>query len=151
MEQRYIIRHAERKDMHQLVELCSLHAAYEESDYDSENKVFLLESHLFVKNSSLNCLVVELKGELIGYATFTKQFSTWDANYYVYMDCLYLKEEARRKGIGQELMSKIKSFAKIEKCNVIQWQTPKSNHSAIKFYNSIGAVGKAKERFFWEV
>jgi len=145
------IRFAEEKDMNQIIELCRAHAIFEKSDYDDENKKEQLSKQLFQANDIVKCLVVEEEDELIGYATFMKQFSTWDADFYLYLDCLYLKEKSRGKGLGRMLMNEVRKYAKEENCIIIQWQTPDFNDSAIAFYNRIGAKSKAKERFFWEV
>lgn len=142
------IRAVEKRDLGELVQLCAAHAAYEECAYNSLYKAQDLATHLFGQSPALQCLVVELDGQLIGYATFMKQFSTWDTAFYVYMDCLYLTEAARNLGIGKELMEKVKYYAKEEKCDHIQWQTPKSNTEAIRFYRALGAESKEKERFF---
>lgn len=80
-----------------------------------------------------------------------KQFSTWDAAFYVYMDCLYLLDEWRGFGMGESLIEKIKEESKKLDCSLIQWQTPNFNTRAIKFYNRIGAYSKTKERFFLNV
>ena len=88
-----IIRPAEKVDLPELVHLCRLHAAYEESAYDSENKENKLKHHLFSEYPSLFCLVAEYETKVVGYITYMKQFSTWDADFYVYMDCLFLLEE----------------------------------------------------------
>jgi GNAT superfamily N-acetyltransferase len=93
-------------------------------------------------------LVVEKENTLIGYATFMKQFSTWDADFYIYLDCLYLKETSRGKGLGKIIMEMIKEYSKVENCTHIQWQTPNFNKKAIQFYLKIGATAKTKERFF---
>ena len=69
----------------------------------------------------------------------------------IYLDCLYLTEETRGYGIGLKLMQKLKIFAEKEMVNIIQWQTPKDNHQAIDFYKNLGAINKAKQRFFWPV
>lgn len=142
------IRGVEKRDLPALIQLCAAHAAYEESEYESLHKVQDLSTHLFGKLPALKCEVVELDGKLIGYSTFMKQFSTWDAAFYVYMDCLYLTEAARNRGIGKELIEKIKNYASKEKCDHLQWQTPKSNTGAIRFYKAVGAESKEKERFF---
>ena len=76
------------------------------------------------------------------------QFSTWDAAFYMYLDCLFLGENIRGNGIGKKLIERIKVEAKKNNCNTIQWQTPQSNVQAIRFYRSIGAVSKSKKRFF---
>lgn len=143
------IRPAVARDLPELVELCSLHAAYERSDYQVEGKIKALGNHLFADNPPFYALVVEQDGHLIGYASYMKQYSTWDAEYYLYMDCLFLKENFRGQGIGISLMNKIKEEAIRLECAHIQWQTPDFNVRAIKFYRRIGGVSKSKERFFW--
>ena len=80
-----------------------------------------------------------------------KQFSTWDANFYIYLDCLYLKENTRGKGLGKMIMEKIKEYGKSNNCNIIQWQTPDFNKKAITFYNKIGGKSKSKERFYLDI
>ncbi|OEK08241.1 GNAT family N-acetyltransferase [Flavivirga aquatica] len=146
-----IIRDIKEKDLEQIVQLCELHAAYEKAKYSPKNKFELLSQHLFNTSNNVNCLVVELNQNIVGYATYIKQFSTWDASFYIYLDCLFLKEETRGKGIGVLIMQKIKDYAKSENCEIIQWQTPDFNENAISFYKKIGAQSKVKERFFWKV
>jgi GNAT superfamily N-acetyltransferase len=80
-----------------------------------------------------------------------KQFSTWDTDFYIYMDCLFLTEESRGYGIGEKMMNVIKLEAKKLNCSLIQWQTPNFNTRAIKFYNRIGGISKTKERYFLKV
>lgn len=145
----YQIRAAISKDLPELVELCGLHAAYERTDYEAKGKQEILEKYLFSDPPALYSLVVEHDGNLIGYTTYMRQFSTWDASYYLYMDCLFLREQYRGQGIGLELMNKVKETAAQLQCSHIQWQTPDFNVRAIKFYQRIGGVSKSKERFFW--
>ncbi len=145
------IRFAEKKDISKIVELCKLHAIYEKADYNVTNKKNLLSEHLFDENNTLKCLVVEKGEEIIGYATFMKQFSTWDASFYLYLDCLFFLETARGNGLGTLLMNEVKAYAEKENCLHIEWQTPEFNEKAIKFYKKIGANSKTKERFFWKV
>ncbi len=143
------IRYAEEKDMLQIIALCKAHAVFEQSDYKSRHKLELLSKYLFAEKPILKCLVVEKNNVLVGYATFMKQFSTWDASFYIYLDCLFLNEQTRGQGIGKLIMKKIKEYGKLENCKEIQWQTPYFNKKAIEFYTKIGATSKNKERFFW--
>jgi len=145
------IRFAKEKDIDQIVVLCKVHADFEKAPFDSQNKATLLSNYFFEENGTIKCLVVELNNEIMGYATFMKQFSTWDANFYMYLDCLFLKKEIRGKGVGIQMMEKIKIHAKSENCSIIQWQTPNFNKDAIAFYHRLGAVSKTKERFFWNI
>ena len=142
------IRFAIKEDLDELVTLCEEHAQYEKAEYCSLNKRQLLEDSIFNAMPSLFCLVVEVDKKCIGYATYMKQFSTWDAAYYIYMDCLFLKEGWRGFGLGEKLIEQIKTEGKRLECSLIQWQTPDFNIRSIKFYNRIGATSKTKERFF---
>jgi len=145
------IRFAQKKDINSIITLCELHAIYEKSTFNKTNKVSLLKKYLFDETNTLECLVVEKDQKIIGYATFMKQFSTWDASFYLYLDCLFFLDTARGKGLGTLLMNEIKKYAKRENCSHIQWQTPNFNTKAIHFYKKIGATSKPKERFFWKV
>jgi len=60
---------------------------------------------------------------------------------------LYLEEDARGFGIGEAIIEKLKQIAIDKNCINIQWQTPKFNERAIKFYNRIGGTAKEKVRF----
>ena len=145
------IRYAQRKDLKKLVELCELHARFENSNYSSAGKEPALAESLFAEQPVLFCIVAIIDQKIIGYATYMKQFSTWDAAYYIYMDCLFLISEARGSGIGEKLIEFIKDETQKIGCRQIQWQTPSFNSRAMKFYERIGAVSKSKERYFLEL
>jgi L-amino acid N-acyltransferase YncA len=133
MSEKNSIRFAVQKDINEIVNLCEAHAIYEESEYFKENKTEQLSNDLFSDNSKLYCLVVEQNNKLIGYATYMKQYSTWDACEYIYMDCLFMNENARGFGLGDPLVRKIQEVGKKLGCKLIQWQTPDFNVRAIKF------------------
>lgn len=143
------LRLLKKQDVKQLIQLCELHATFEKTSYDSTNKSELLVTYFLDDSNAAKCIVAEENDILVGYATFMKQFSTWDASYYIYLDCLFFKEEIRGQGLGTKMMQKIKMYAITEKCDMIQWQTPNFNTKAIDFYQKIGAKSKLKERFFW--
>lgn len=148
MKENIKIRFAQPTDINQIIKLCKAHAVYEQCDYHEGNKSSLLSKALFSEVPKLYCLVVEKDEKLVGYATYMKQYATWNAEDYIYMDCLYLEETIRGNGIGEVLINNIKTEAKKLGCNLIQWQTPNFNVRAIKFYKRIGAESKSKERFF---
>jgi len=145
------IRFATAEDLTDLIKLCGLHAAFEQSSYDPDGKLERLREILFTHQPSVFCLIAELNGKTVGYAVYMKQYSTWDANFYIYMDCLFLEEAARGMGIGEMLTDRIKSEGATLGCALIQWQTPDFNTRAIKFYKRIGAFSKSKERFFLDI
>ena len=145
------IRTVKTTDTEQLMELCKLHANYENQTFNSNypKRSFL---NYFTENPSFaRCIVAEEQGKLVGYATFILQYSTWQAKEYLYLDCLFFKKEVRRQGLGTKFMERIMDFALSKNCDTIQWQTPHSNKNAIQFYQRIGAKSKLKERFHWHI
>ncbi|MEM0940668.1 MAG: GNAT family N-acetyltransferase [Bacteroidota bacterium] len=145
------IRPVRRNELERLIQLCKEHAEYEKSEYSPLHKKEALEEHIFGETQAIECLVVESEQKLVGYASFMKQFSTWEAKFYVYMDCLYLDANHRNQGIGKHLLDEIRNFALREDCTEIQWQTPIFNEKAIKFYEREGAYSKSKARFFLNI
>lgn len=143
----YSIRNCEPSDLPKLVVLCQKHAEYEKADFSPEGKQESLQKALFDAQPKLYCLVVATKETIVGYISYTFDYSTWDAATFIYMDCLFLEEQARSFGIGEVLIDKLKQIGIENNCINIQWQTPEFNERAIKFYNRIGANGKDKVRF----
>jgi ribosomal protein S18 acetylase RimI-like enzyme len=143
------IRPAERRDIDEIVRLCAAHAAYEHADYQPATKAQKLGELLFASPARLFCRVVEIgQSELTGYATWSEEISTWDAEPYAHMDCLYLEPRARGLGIGRRLVAQIVRDAMARGCRLVQWQTPVFNSPAIRFYERLGATRKDKARFY---
>ena len=144
----YEIRNARPTDIDDIINLCAAHAAHEQAGYSSDGKSENLSRELFSSHPKLRCLVAETANGVVGYATFTKDYSTWDAAEFAYLDCLFLRPEARNFGIGEALIREIAKIALSENCLLMQWHTPPFNTRAIKFYRRIGATSKEKVRFY---
>ncbi|MBP7643615.1 MAG: GNAT family N-acetyltransferase [Saprospiraceae bacterium] len=144
----YIIRPCVEKDLPKLVELCGKHSEFEQVTYDPTGKGTLLKKALYSDRPKLFCFVIEIRNNLQGYFSYTFDYSTWDAQTFMHLDCLYLEPAFRGQRIGEIVFEKLKKIAKQNDCVNIQWQTPVFNERAIKFYNRIGGIGKDKVRFF---
>lgn len=143
------IRQARPEDTDEIIRLCREHAEFEKAEYCVAGKAEKLAAFLFSDTPRLYCLLVEGDdGCILGYATFMPEFSTWDAECYLHMDCLYLRPQARNQGIGRQLVKAIARRALEMGCRQIQWQTPSFNERALKFYFRIGATAKEKVRLF---
>jgi GNAT superfamily N-acetyltransferase len=142
-----IVRAVKPTDLEQLVLLCAEHAAYEKARYSPQGKAELLHVALF-EQKNLYAWVVEGHQSLVGYAAATLEFSTWDATYFLHMDCLYLKSEMRGQGLGEKLLRDVAKLAREKNCVNVQWQTPDWNLGAMNFYKRLGAISKNKVRFF---
>ncbi|MEM8601390.1 MAG: GNAT family N-acetyltransferase [Bacteroidota bacterium] len=143
-----VLRPVRRADLDALVVLCAEHAAYEGSAYDPTGKAQRLGALLFSEVPAVFGFVVAQTDALVGFATWMPQLSTWDAAWYAHLDCLYLRPEARGRGLGRRLMARVAQAACAAGCNRMEWQTPTSNAPAIRFYERLGATSKAKRRFY---
>jgi GNAT superfamily N-acetyltransferase len=142
----FIIRKATVEDLDVLILLMEMHAAFEKAVFIKDGKKEKLAQ--VIDGTVFRCFVVEEDKQLAGYFSYTIDFSTWDADFFLHLDCLFLKEETRGKGIGKAIIEFLKKEAVNNKCTNIQWQTPDFNYSAINFYKKMGARSKTKKRFY---
>lgn len=145
-----MIRPVTATDLPELVELCRLHAVYEGAEYADTGQADRLCAAFFDMPPALYGWVVDAAGGrgLDGYMTAVVEFATWPARPFVYMDCLYLREAARGRGLGRRFMATLAAFARDSGYGEIQWQTPPNNTLGIGFYRRIGARPRDKVRFF---
>lgn len=144
----YHIRTSTDRDIPALLQLMQAHAQFEGQPFSLSDQHRQLNRLSQLPNTFF---VVQSETKLVGYMSVIKQFSSWELSWYLYLDCLYLSEEARGAGIGQQLMLTLKAFAREHALTQVQWQTPIDNKAAIGFYQSFGTVNKAKQRFFWQL
>ncbi len=141
------IRPIQLEEITKLVLLCAEHAAYERQDFNPIGKEKALEFAIFTAPPRVFVWVVELQHQLVGFASVTLDYSTWDAAEFAHLDCLYLQENARSHGLGQHLFNTVLEFATTRGCLNLQWQTPDWNEAAIRFYQRQGATTETKQRF----
>jgi len=150
------IRFATPADIPDILQLCGLHAEFEQAGlnsaaFQSQSNQKAIGEMLFGLTPVIWCLVVEIDGRSVGYATYARQYSTWLAKSYLYLDCLFLNESARGSGTGKRMMERVAQEAHKLGCEHIEWQTPELNLEAIGFYRRLGATDKPKQRFSWPV
>lgn len=145
---RYTIRDIREDDINALMSICREHALYERSTYEQDGKAVRLRCALFAPEPRLHAWVAEADGELIGYATATIDFSTWSAQTFLHMDCLFVRDGWRNAGVGVALLDRVIAQACAMKINEVQWQTPDWNTDASRFYRRCGATEILKRRFY---
>ncbi|MFD8694179.1 GNAT family N-acetyltransferase [Kitasatospora purpeofusca] len=141
------IRPAVPADLPAIARLCAAHAAFEDAGPVPADLASRLEPALFGPDPRAWCLVVDRGGELLGYASWSREFSTWQAAEYVHLDCLFVTESHRGEGWGRVLLDAVKDAAATHGAAEVQWQTPDWNTDAVRFYRRAGALGRPKVRF----
>ncbi len=76
----------------------------------------------------------------VGFAVFFYTYSTFVGLPGLYLEDLYVKPEARGKGVGRALLRFLARLAKEKECWRIEWAVLHWNESAIRFYKGLGAI-----------
>lgn len=129
------IRQANEADYPRILELFKEFATFEKHPEMVTNSVELMMQ----EKEFFNCFVA-VTGEkiIVGYATYFFSYPTWIGRS-LYMDDLYVIPEYRSKGLGLKLTQTLIDFAEETGCKKMHWQVSDWNHSAISFYESLGA------------
>lgn len=101
-----------------------------------------LREGLFGPKPSAEVIVARLQpgDEVVGFALFFHNFSTFLARPGIYLEDLYVRQKYRGNGIGEALLRRLAALALERRCGRLEWSVLDWNHRAIDFYKSLGAV-----------
>jgi GNAT superfamily N-acetyltransferase len=95
---------------------------------------------LFGAHRYAEVLIAEEEGTAVGFALFFHNYSTFLAQPGIYLEDLFVKPEARGKGVGRALLARLAAIALERNCGRLEWSVLDWNEPAIRFYESLGAV-----------
>jgi GNAT superfamily N-acetyltransferase len=159
MTNAFHLRSAEPRDVEQLVELIGALAAYERLSHLVQITPEALTGHLFGERPVIETLVAELEpGQVIGFALFFTNFSTFLGKPGLYLEDLFVRPEQRGHGVGRALLEALARIALERDYGRVEWSVLDWNAPAIGFYEQLGAsvlpdwricrlTGAALERF----
>ena len=105
--------------------------------------VFLDESrlhdHIFGERRYCEVLIAEEAGEVVGFALFFHNYSTFRARPGIYLEDLFVKPDHRGKGHGKALLRELARLAVERDCARVEWMVLDWNAPSIAFYKSLGA------------
>ncbi len=79
-------------------------------------------------------------GEPAGLALFFPAYSTWRANWGVYLEDLFVRPEHRGQGIGLALFRAVAAAAVARGAERLEWMVLDWNRLALDFYEALGAA-----------
>jgi GNAT superfamily N-acetyltransferase len=135
------IRFATADDTGLLLQLIGELAAYERAPDAVVATEDDLLRHGFGAERRFEALLAFVDGESAGFALFYPDFSTWLGRPGLYLEDLYVKEWARRRGVGRRLMARLAALA-IERnwpalhFNVLDWNPARG------FYHRLGIAAR---------
>jgi len=98
----------------------------------------ILNEWLFEKEKA-EVLIGELEGKPVAFALFFHNFSTFLGRAGIYLEDLYVRPEARGKGIGKAMFRHIAGIAVRRGCGRLEWWCLDWNKDSIAFYEAFGA------------
>jgi len=78
--------------------------------------------------------------EVVGFALWFLNFSTWEGVHGIYLEDLYVRPDRRGSGAGRALLTALARTAVERGYARVEWSVLDWNASAIGFYDRIGAV-----------
>lgn len=99
----------------------------------------LLTEGLFGTRPSCEAIIGEENGEVVSFALFFHNFSTFLTKKGLYLEDLYVKQAHRGKGFGGKMLAKLAQIALERNCGRFEWSVLDWNEPAIRFYKAMGA------------
>jgi len=98
----------------------------------------LLHEWLFEKEKA-EVIIGELGGAPVAFALFFHNYSTFLGRAGVYLEDLFVRPEARGRGVGKAMFKHIAELAVSRGCGRLEWWCLDWNKPGISFYESFGA------------
>jgi GNAT superfamily N-acetyltransferase len=99
----------------------------------------LLHDSLFGAHPACEAIVGEADGDVVTFALFFHNYSTFLARKGLYLEDLYVKQVQRGKGYGKQMLVALARLARERNCGRFEWSVLDWNANAIRFYQSVGA------------
>lgn len=134
-----VIRPAGRGDVGTVLSFIRQLAAYERLDHEVEATEEALEATLFGPRPAAEVLLASLDGRDVGFALFFETYSTFLARRGLHLEDLFVVPDARGRGIGRALLTRLAAVAAARECGRLEWAVLTWNTPAIEFYRRLGA------------
>jgi GNAT superfamily N-acetyltransferase len=134
------IRAAAPADTHAIFAL-----TYELAEFENLTHVFAatedgLRDALFGPRPSIEALVAENEAQLVGYALFFHNYSSFVGKRGLYLEDVYVQPSQRGSGLGSAFLQRLAALAVERQCGRFEWTVLDWNQPAIDFYKKMGAT-----------
>ena len=145
----FTLRHAELRDVGAIVQLIRELAEFEGLTHLLQVTPEKLRPELFGERPVAEALVAEVgadpsagraAGEVVGFALFFTNFSTFLAQPGLYLEDLFVRPAHRGSGIGAALLGRLGRIAAERDYGRFEWSVLDWNENAIRFYERMGAT-----------
>ena len=134
------IRAATPDDTYIIAELIRALAEYERLAHEVTLDERELREHLFGERPYAEVVLAEDAGDVVGFALFFHNYSTFLGKPGIYLEDLFVKPAHRGAGHGRALLAELARLAVERGCGRLEWSVLDWNEPSIAFYLSLGAV-----------
>ncbi|MDE2050362.1 MAG: GNAT family N-acetyltransferase [Gammaproteobacteria bacterium] len=134
------IRPATRDDVPLVLEFIRELARYERLEQEVSACAEELGEALFGERRYAEVVFACSAGEPVGFALFFHNFSTFKGRPGIYLEDLFVRPQARGRGIGKRLLAHLARTAVARRCARLEWAVLDWNEPSIGFYRSLGAL-----------
>lgn len=135
-----LLRAAEPRDLPAIVGLIRELADFERLSHLVQVTPEALQPHLFGERPVAECLVGEVQGQVVAFALYFTNFSTFLARPGLYLEDLYVQPAHRGSGLGKALLTRLAGIAVERGYGRFEWSVLDWNENAIRFYQRMGAT-----------
>jgi GNAT superfamily N-acetyltransferase len=107
-----------------------------------------IRTALFGARPAATVLLARDGDTVTGLASYGFLWPAYGPHTALYLKELFVREEARRKGVAAALMSKLKQIAAEAGCSRIEWTADAGNPAALAFYEAFGVRPVAGKVFY---
>ena len=136
----FTLRPATPADLPAIVALIGELADYEHLSHLVVVTPETLLPQLFGPRPAAEAVVGEVAGQVVAFALFFTNFSTFLGQPGLYLEDLYVQPAHRGTGLGKALLQHLGALAVQRGCGRFEWSVLDWNESAIRFYEAVGAT-----------
>jgi GNAT superfamily N-acetyltransferase len=139
MSTNFTIRPAQPSDVAHIHSMIVELAVFEKLEHMVVATEALLHEGLFGAKPACEAIIGEADGEVVTFALFFHNFSTFLTKKGLYLEDLYVRQSHRGKGFGSAMLKKLAEIAVERHCGRFEWSVLDWNEPAIKLYKAMGA------------
>ncbi len=136
----HTLRPATPADLPAIVALITELAVFEKLEHLVVVTPESLQPHLFGPKPVAEAVVGEVGGQVVAFALFFTNFSTFLGQPGLYLEDLYVQPAHRGTGLGKALLRHLGALAVERGCGRFEWSVLDWNQRAIDFYQAMGAT-----------
>ena len=116
-------------------------AVFEQAPESAQASLADIEGAFFATHPAVFCdLVEDDQGIVQGFAIWFLNYSTWTGTHGIYLEDLFIRSEARGKGLGKALLRHLAAICVERGYHRLQWWVLDWNTDAVEFYKGLGAT-----------